>query len=275
VTIESRRLWSLRVSLAATRWLLYAAAFAGIAVTVRNAVDPALARTIRSPAPSAPTAGDAAGEWFALRFARAYLTWSGDLTGHERALAPFLGAGANADAGVAPTPGTSETVTWVAIADAHSAGGGEVDYTVAAATPTQAVRYLALAVGGERAGAPTLLRYPTLVAAPAVGAAGGLDGAGLPTLDVPALGTVLDRALRNYIADSGQNLAADLATGAGVEPVAPGLSLRSVVRLAAEGPHEVLATVVASTTDGTAYTLGYEVSVTRVGGRWEITRIAS
>jgi hypothetical protein len=275
VTIESRRLWSLRASLAATRWLLYAAACAGIAASVRNAVDPAIARPAPPPLPRAPAASNAAGVWFALRFARAYLTWSEDLTGHERALAPFLGADANPDAGLAPALGSSEAVEWEAIAAAHAAGNAQEDYTVAVATPTRAVRYLALAVGDNGGRAPTLLRYPALVGAPAVGPAGNLDGAGLQTLDDPALAAVLERALGNYIAASGENLAADLAPGARVEPIARGLSLRSVVRLAVEGAHKVLATVLATDPDGNAFTLGYEVSVTQVGGRWEITQIAS
>jgi hypothetical protein len=274
VTFESRRLWSLRLSLAATRWLLYMAAVAGIAATVRNAVDPAVVRTI-APSRPAPAAGDAAGEWFALQFARAYLTWSADLAGHEQMLAPFLAVGANPDAGLAPGPGTSEAVTWEAIADARDAGGGAVDYTVAVATATRAVRYLALAVGHGSGGAPTLLRYPALVAPPGEASAGSLAGAALPTLDDPALAAVLERALGNYVAASRENLAADLAPGARVQPVASGLSLRSVVRLAVEGAHRVLATVVAADAVGNGYTLGYEVSVTQVGGRWEITQIAS
>jgi hypothetical protein len=275
VTIESRRLWSLRASLVATRWLLYAAAVAGVAATVRNAVDPPAAHVVARPSVPAPAAGDDAGEWFALHFARAYLTWSADLSSHERALAPFLAAGANSDVGLAPAPGTGEAVTWEAIADARDAGSGAVDYTVAVATATRVVRYLALAVGHGSGGAPTLLRYPALVGAPAAGPAGGLDGVGLPTLDDPALAAVLERALGNYIAASQENLAADLAPGARVQPAAPGLSLRSVVRLAVEGAHHVLATVVASDAAGSAYTLGYDVSVTEVGGRWEITQIAS
>jgi hypothetical protein len=274
VTVEPRRLWSLRATLAATRWLLYAAAIAGIAATVRNAVAPAGARTAPLPAPTGQSSDDAAAEWFALRFARAYLTWSPDPTAHEQGLAPFLAAGANADAGLAPAAGTSDAVAWEAIAAAHASAGNAVDYTVALSTTGRAVRYLAVAVGTAAGGDPTLLRYPALVAAPAAAPAGSLDNGGLPALDDPALADVLERALGNYIAGSGENLAADLAPGARVEPVAPGLSLRSVARLAIAGAHGVLATVVASDAAGNAYTLGYEVSVAQVGGRWEITQIA-
>lgn len=272
VTIESRRLWSLRVSLAATRWLLYAAALAGIAATARNAIAPAAAAPAVS-RPAAPVAGDAAAaQWFALRFARAYLGWSGDLGGHEAALVPFLAAGTSPDAGLAPAPHTAEAVGWDAIADARPGAAGATEYTVAVGTASGAVRYLALAVGDGARG-PRLLRYPALVGAPVTGAAASLDGAALPALAEPALAAVLDRALRNYLAASAENLAADLAPGAMVAPVAPGLSLRTVVRLAVAGPRDVLATVVAADATGTTYTLAYEIAVSQLGGRWEITQI--
>jgi len=273
VTIESRRLWSLRASLAAMRWLLYAAALAGIAATVRNAIAPVTA----APAPSRPAGGlavdDAAAQWFALRFARAYLGWSADLGAHEAALAPFLAAATSPDAGLEPAPRSAEAVSWEAIADARPGAGGAIEYTVAVGTAAGAVRYLALAVGAGGGGGPMLLRYPALVGAPAASAAASLDAAALPALAEPALAAVLERALRNYLAASAQNLAADLAPGAAVTPVAPGLSLRTVVRLAVAGPRDVLATVVAADAAGTTYTLAYEIAVTQLGGRWEITQI--
>jgi hypothetical protein len=91
----------------------------------------------------------------------------------------------------------------------------------------------------------------------------------------PQVAEVLYRALRNYIGASSDNLAADLAPGARVEAIPAGLSLRSIDRLAVAGPHDVLATVVASDRLGTTYTLAYQLSLTQIGGRWEITRIES
>ena len=89
VTIERRRLWSLRISLGATRWVLYAVALVGVASAARNAVAPPRAQRIPAPA---PRRSDTAGEWFALSFARAYLTWSADPSTHEAVLRPFLDA---------------------------------------------------------------------------------------------------------------------------------------------------------------------------------------
>jgi hypothetical protein len=113
------------------------------------------------------------------------------------------------------------------------------------------------------------------VGAPRPAPAGDLDGPTLETVGNPELVAVLQRAMRNYVDDSAENLAADLAPAADVAPVAGGLTLRSVVRLAVERSGVVLATVLATDSDGDLFTLAYEVTLAQVGGRWEITRIQS
>ena len=270
VTLEPRRLWTLRLSLGATRWVLYAAALCGIAATARNAIAPPLKRLVV--VASAP-ASDPSAQWFALRFVRAYLGWTGDLSGHERGLAPFLGPAVDPDAGLAPVAGSAEQLRWLAIAGERNGAGGEQDYTVAADTGSGSVRYIEVAVARGTDGSEVLARYPAFVGGPTPGRASGLDGAALPTVADPAAVAVLDRALRNYVGSSEQNLAADLAPGALVDPIAPGLSLRDVQRLAVEPSGTVLATVIAGDAGGDAFTLAYEISVKELAGRWEITRI--
>ena len=270
VTLERRRLWSLRVSLGAARWVLYAVALVGVLATARNAIAPPFQRLVVAPA---PRASDAGAQWFALRFARAYLSWSRDPSVHQRALAPFLASAVDADAGLTPAAGSAEQVRWLAIAGERDGAGGQQDYTVAADTGAGAVRYLEVAVARGSDGGEMLARYPALVDAPTADRASALDGAGLPPVTNAAVVAVLDRALRNYIGSSGQNLAADLAPRALVDAVAPGLSLRSIQRLGVEPSGAVLATVLAGDRGGAAFTLAYEVSVTQLAGRWEITRI--
>ncbi len=270
VTLEPRRLWTLRLSLGATRWVLYAVALCGIAATARNAIAPPLERLVV--VASAP-ASDPSAQWFALRFVRAYLGWTGDLSGHERGLAPFLGPAVDPDAGLAPVAGSAEQVRWLAIAGERNGAGGEQDYTVAADTGSGSVRYIEVAVARGTDGSEVLARYPAFVGGPTPGRASGLDGAALPTVTDPAVVAVLDRALRNYLGSSEQNLAADLAPGALVDPIAPGLSFRDVQRLAVEPSGTVLATVLAGDAGGDAFTLAYEISVKELAGRWEITRI--
>jgi hypothetical protein len=272
VTIERRRLRSLRISLGATRWVLYAVALVGVASAARNAVDPPRAQRIPAPA---PRRSDTAGEWFALSFARAYLTWSADPSTHEGFLRPFVDTVDDPDVGLAPAAGSDEQVSWVAIAGEQDQPGGVRDYTVAAATGGATVRYLSVAVSMAPGGGEDLARYPALVAAPMPARAAELDGAGLPTLTNSAVIAVLDRAARNYVDSSTDNLAADLAVGAKIAPVAPGLTMRRLVRLAVESSGAVLATVLAADASGDLFTLAYEFTVRLVGGRWEITRIQS
>ena len=270
VTLEPRRLWSLRVSLGVTRWVLYAVALIGVLATVRNVIAPPLQRLVVATVPRAPDTG---AQWFALRFARAYLTWSGDLSGHQRSLAPFLASSVDPDAGLTPAAGSAEQVRWLAIAGERDGAGGQQDYMVAADTGTGGVRYLEVAVARGADGGEMLARYPSLVGAPTADRASALDGAALPLVTNGAVVAVLDRALRNHVGSSDQNLAADLAPGALVDAVAPGLSLHSVERLVVEPSGAVLATVLAGDRGGSAFTLAYEVSVEQLDGRWEITRI--
>jgi len=270
VTLEPRRLWTLRLSLGATRWVLYAVAVCGIAATARNAIAPPRQRLV---VVASAQASDPGAQWFALRFVRAYLAWTGDLSDHERGLAPFLGPAVDPDAGLAPVAGSTEQVRWLAIAGERGSAGGEQDYTVAVDTGSGAVRYVAVAVARGTDWSEVLARYPAFVGGPTPGRASGLDGAGLPTVTDRAVVAVLDRALRNYVGSSEQNLAADLAPGALVDPIAPGLSLRDVQRLAVEPSGTVLATVIAGDAGGDAFTLAYEISIKELAGRWEITRI--
>jgi hypothetical protein len=272
VTVERRRLRSVRVSLGATRWVLYAVALVGVVSAARNAVAPPREQRV---VVSAPRQSDTAAEWFALSFARAYLTWSADASIHEGALRPFIDAAGDPDAGLAPATGSAEQVNWLAIAGERDGADGVQDYTVAAGVGGSAIRYLSVAVATAAGGEEVLARYPALVTAPTADRAGELDGAELPTLTNAGVIAVLDRAARNYLDSSTDNLDADLAAGATVLPVAPGLSLRNVLRLAVEPSGVVLATLLAADVRGDLFTLAYEFTLRQIGGRWEITRIQS
>ena len=84
----------------------------------------------------------------------------------------------------------------------------------------------------------------------------------------------MQRALRNYLAGSSGELAADLTSGARVslpghatEPgvgAAPGLALDG---------SSVLAVVQAQDGRGVQYTLAYELDVVREQGRWEVSAV--
>jgi len=272
VTLEPRRLWSLRVSRSAARWLLYAVALVGVIATARGLVAPVPERVVVTSAASVP---DASAQWFALTFTRAYLTWSADPSIHQDALSAFLASADDPDGGLTPAGGSTEHLSWLAIASERNGPDGEHDYTVAAATAAGAIRYLALAVARGADGDEMLARYPALVGAPTAGRAGELDGADLPAVTNPAVIAVLERALHNYVDSSAENLAADLASHADVAAVPVGLALRGVVRLAVEPSGAVLATVLVADPQRDLFTLAYELTLAQIGGRWEITRIQS
>jgi Conjugative transposon protein TcpC len=269
VTLRPRRLRTIRFSLGATRWVLYTVAAVGIAATVRNGLDPPLRTVLET---STKPVSDARASWFAVSFARAYLTWSADPTMHQRELAAFIAPSVDTDAGLLPAPATAERVIWAGIAAEQGDQSAVTNYTVAVAT-AHTIRYLAVAVTRGAGGLPVLAHYPALVNAPAIDEASSLDGGSLPSVTNGAASAVLSRALSNYVNDSSQNLAADLAPGAQVDPPVSGLAARGVQRLALESSGVVLATVHATDPAGDLFTLAYQVSLIESHGRWEIARL--
>ncbi len=217
---------------------------------------------------------DLAAEGFAQLFARRYLTWEADdPEAHERALAAYVGAGMEPGAGLQPPSGGEEQVQWTDVVQERTAAPAERVYTVAAQTDTAGLEYLTVSVTRAQSGALELAGYPAFVGAPVAGSA---PGGGEPReVSDPALRTVVERALRNYLADSAAELAADLTSTARVSLPAQALSLESVQRLdwSSEGGGAVSATVLAQDARGARYTLAYALDVALVAGRWEVAAI--
>jgi hypothetical protein len=249
--------------------MLYIVAAAGVTATARNAIDRPVQRTVVI---STRQPSDARFSWFAVSFGRAYLAWSSNPLVHQRDLSQFVTPTGDRDVGLTPAPATSQQVSWVGIA-AETTGPARLHVYIVAVATQRGVRYLAVPVAQGSAGRPVLARYPSLVAAPAIDESAALDGGSLPAVTNGGASAVLNRALRNYVGGSAENLAADLAPGAPVQPVGSGLTLRAVVRLALEPSGVVLATVRASDATGDVFTLAYQVSLRESHGRWEITRI--
>jgi hypothetical protein len=90
----------------------------------------------------------------------------------------------------------------------------------------------------------------------------------------PALVTVVERALRNYLAASAGELAADLTAGASVSLPPLPLDLQSIQRLdwSPDGT-SVIAVVQANDGRGVQYLLAYELDVVRLQGRWEVSAV--
>jgi hypothetical protein len=116
------------------------------------------------------------------------------------------------------------------------------------------------------AGYPAFVGPPTSVSARPVPAGREISDA--------SLSLVVTRALRNYLARSPDELAADLAAGARVSVPGLALGLESVQHLSwTPDGRSVLAVVRATDARGTAYTLGYELDVSRAQGRWEVSAV--
>jgi len=149
---------------------------------------------------------------------------------------------------------------------------GDHVYTVAAQTNTGGLQYLTVGVTRTPDGSLSLSGYPAFVGAPSAVAARSPQR--LREVTDPALATVVQRALRNYLAASSAELAADLVSGTRVSLPTSALSLETVQHLdwSTDGT-SVLAAVQARDGRGVQYTLAYEVEVERAQGRWEIAAV--
>jgi Conjugative transposon protein TcpC len=272
VTLTSRPLWRIRLARELPRYLLGAVSLTGLAASARFALAPprpALpAAAVRQPAPA-----NRAAEAYAVLFTRRYLTWNAaEPQASTQALEPFLGSGLEADAGLQLPASGEQRVEWAEVVQARAAAPGEQVYTVAAQTDAWGLLYLTVPVSRTPSGALALAGYPAFVGAPA--SESPHPPAHLREVSEPALATVVQRALRNYLAASASELAADLAPGARVSLPGMPLTLTSLQRLdwAPEGS-AVLATAQAQDGRGTHYTLAYELDVVREQGRWEISAV--
>jgi hypothetical protein len=262
----------IRLSAGLTRWVLYATALAGIAATARFAIAPP-----HPPAPRPPAVErrDPAAEGFAVVLARRYLTFDGDRPqGRRAALAPFVGDSHDADFGLRAPPGLTQRVRWTQVVQSRRAPDGSHVYTVAAQTDRAGLLYLSVDVARATDGALRLDGYPALVGAPLSEPAAGDPDSRLREVDDQGLRATCRRALRNFLARAGDNLAADLTADAVVALPGLALTVRRVAALSwSPDRASVLASLDAVDRDGVAYTLRYELDVRRVDERWEIAAI--
>jgi conjugative transposon protein TcpC len=271
VRVETRPFWRLRVSASATRWVLYATAAVGIIATARLAVDPPRPLVVH-PAPVALP--DVGAEGFATLFARRYMTWSAaSPSAHAEGLMSFVNSATDPDLGFGAPAEGSQNVLWADVVQARDVGPGEHDYTVALDTGAAALIYLSVDVVRSPEGDLRLGRYPAIVGPPAVAPASGLDDGGIGAVADASLNAVIDRGLRNYLAGSRANLAADLAPGTVVSIPSVALTVDQIEAPRVERDGDVLATLVAHDAGGASFTLTYELDVVRTAGRWLIAAI--
>jgi Conjugative transposon protein TcpC len=272
VTVTTVPLWRIRLSRELPRYLLCALAAAGLAASVRFAVAPPRPVAVAS-TPLAPALRDRAAEGYAALFARRYLTWNAaEPQASQRSLESFAGSQMETNAGLELPSSGQQKVEWVEVVQERTPAAGEHVYTLAAQTDAEGLLYLTVSVVRTASGALALAGYPAFVGPPAAAPAQG-DQHLREVMDA-ALATVVARALHNYLAGSGSELAADLANGARVSLPSLSLELESVQRLDwTLGASSVLAVVQAQDERGVQYTLAYELDVMREQGRWEVSAI--
>jgi Conjugative transposon protein TcpC len=272
VTLSRRPLWQIRLGRELPRYLLCALSVAGLAASIRFALAPprSPARVASSNQPAPP---DRAAEGYAALFARRYLTWNAaEPQASVRSLQPFVGPGMEPNAGLELPPTGQQQVEWAEVVQEREPMPGDHVYTVAAQTTTAGLVYMTVTVMRTPGGGLALDGFPALVGAPTSTRA--QNGGRLHEVEDPALTTVVERALRNYLADSNSELAADLTSGARVSLPGSALSLEAVQRLDWTPERgSVLAVVQARDGRGVRYTLAYELDVARPQGRWEVSAV--
>jgi len=272
VSVTARPLWRLRLQRELPHRLLQAVAAFGLLASARYAIDPPAPIPARAPAPVS-AGGSLAAEGFAAMFARRYLSWdAADPEAHRLALAPYLGPEMEAEAGFQPPQTGAQRALWTQVVEARAAGDGEGRYTVAVQTDASGLVYLSVGVTRVSGGALALSGYPAFVGPPPTAPA--LAPEQLGEVQDASLRTVVARALRNYLAGAGSELAADLAGGTQIPLPATALTLESLdaVDWEADG-RSVLALVHAEDSAGGRYELAYRLSVAEIAGRWEISAI--
>jgi hypothetical protein len=170
-----------------------------------------------------------------------------------------------------PTSG-QQRVEWAEVVQRREPVPGEHVYTVAAQTDTAGLLYLTVSVIRTAKGSLALAGYPAFVGAPA--SAPAPSPGRLREVGDPALVTVVERVLHNYLAASAGELAADLTAGATVSLPPLPLDLQSIQRLdwSPDGT-SVIAVVQAQDGRGVQYLLAYELDVVRLQGRWEVSAV--
>lgn len=271
VTLTTRPVWRIRLAQSLPVWLMRSAAVAGLIASLRFAVAPPKPVLPRARSSAPPV--DLAAQSYAMLFARAYLSWEqGDPEARTRALESLGVSGLSPEAGSqAPTQG-SEHVLFTQIAQEREPQPGLLVYSIAVQTDRQGLVYLTVPVSRGSDGKLELAGYPAFVGPPSTTEAQSLLASGAEVRNAE-LRTVVTRALRNYLAPAESDLAADLAPGAAVSEPGQGLTFEGLQSLSWASGGAVLAQVLAGGKEGARYTLDYEIDITQVAGRFELTAI--
>ena len=218
--------------------------------------------------PETRAQADAGSQAFAEAFVRDYLTWNAsdptvqiDLAAYGVDLAP-----------VEPPRGLEQSVRWTSVAGTRQTSVSTEVVTVVAMT-SRGRAALAVTVSRDVAGSRQVVGQPALVGALPRASTTVRPVAGREVEDLD-LATVVERALRNYLARDGADLRADLASNAKVVLPDRAQRVRSADPVAwVRRGTRVTTTVRVADRDRVEMTLRYELAVTKQAGRWLVRAI--
>jgi hypothetical protein len=225
-------------------------------------------------APAAPTVHptpppDYAAQSFAQAFAREYLTWSAKAGPDERAarLKPYIGEGQDGNGGLEPADGTSQSVSWTAVAGTRKVDGGE--QVLIAAGTSNGQLHLSVPVSRNDQGFLGVAGFPAVVGPPPVNTTDPARASGTERdVEDEGLLRVAQRAVTNFLAGEQENLLADLTPDAVVSLPELRLRVTDVRRTTWVTPQKTVAVEVeAQDARGDDWTLRYLLEV-RLSDRW-------
>jgi hypothetical protein len=186
-----------------------------------------------------------------------------------RALKPVLAQGIETDAGLAPAPKTTDSVTGTQVAE-ESRAGSIIDVLVVAET-SAGTQYVSVPVARDERGLLSVVSYPALVGPPATNPDEAAPA--LTPVEDHGLETVVARGLHNYLTGQAANLRADL-TGEAVVSLPPEqLEVSEIDSANWLVPGRIVVVQVeAKDQQGAELTLTYQVGVVR-RVRWYIESI--
>ncbi len=231
-----------------------------------------------------PALADLEAQAFAVRFTRAYLTF----TPRRRAawagtLAPYLASGLRDRAAAAlPRKGPGQRVAQATVARVAFLGGTRALITVASTftDPARPARYLSVPIARDQAGGLSVFDLPALSAPPRAGSVSFTDPPPLTGADAGEIRDLVSRFLGAYLSGRDPSgLGYFAAPGVLLAPMAPGLVLVSVDSLGQDSDPagmsgSVLAAVqVRDTRSGVSYALRYRVGLVH-RDRWYVSSVA-
>jgi hypothetical protein len=253
--------------------VICAAATFGLVAAARFAIAPPAAvvhrEALRGAAPD-----DRAAESLAAMFVRRFLSWdASDPSSFDQAISGFTGSGMEPGVGLELPSSGEESVSWVEVVDTDESTPGVETYTVAAETDQRGLLYLDVPIVHAPQGGLALDGYPAIVGGPKIVPA--VEPLTSGEVEDEELNRVIERALRNYLALSPEELAADLANGVRITFPSLRLALVSMQRPYWVSRRAVLAVVQARDASGAQFTLAYRLGVVLQQGRWEVSALES